>query len=186
MTPALARASAGWRPLAAVALYGALVVMLGAIAAGAVSDLLARQAAVTAAQDLLDQLQGRKPLAAAGRGAMGGGDAGSPFLEGPSLTVAGATLMQRVSAAVDRVDGRITSSRVELEAAPFGADFVAVTATLELPEAELQNLLYDLEAGQPFLFVGQLVVQGQDASSEAKEGPMRVTLTVYGRWQGAS
>lgn len=184
MSSALARAPGNWRPLAAVLGYAALVAVLGAIAFGAVSQLMERQTAIAEARDMLDRLEGRKPLNAAARAGIED-HAGSPFLEGPSLTVAGAVLMQRVSSAVEQADGHITSSRVELEAAAFGPDFVAVTATLDLPAAELQNLLFDLEAGQPFLFVGQLVVQGQGDAAETTKAPMRVTLTVYGRWQGA-
>lgn len=183
MTPSLTRDPQSWRPLLAVATYGLLVLGLGVVALNAVSDILARRAEVAQAQEVLDQLEGRKPLGKAAQ-AGPGGMAGSPFLEGATVTVAGAALMQRVTAAVEQADGHITSSRVELEAGPLGPDFVAVTATLELDQPDLQNLLYDLEAGQPFLFVGQLVVQGRSASSEASEGPMQVTLTVYGRWQG--
>lgn len=184
MTASLARYTKDLRPLAAVIGYAALVLVLVAIGLGAVTDLMARRAAVAEAQDRLDRLQGRKP-ATPGEAAGQDDRAGSPFLEGPSLTVAGAVLMQRVAAAAERADGRILSSRVELEAAPFGPDFVAVTAAVELRQPELQNLLYDLEAGQPYLFVRQLAVQpGQDEGSGA--GALRVTLTVYGRWQGAS
>lgn len=178
-----AGAKSGWQPVLAVAAYAAIVLTLLSVAFGAISGLVERQQAVAAAQDMLDQLQGRKARAPGARPGLHA-HAGSPFLEGPTLTVAGATLMQRVAAAVEQAEGRITSSRVELEGAAFGADFVAVTATLELAEADLQNLLYDLEAGQPFLFVGQLVAQGA-GGPEASQGSLQVTLTVYGRWQGA-
>lgn len=172
------------RALALAALgYGVLVAGLVAVAAGAVSDLLARQAAVAEAQDLLDRLQGRKPQRP---GAAGGAAAqGSPFLEGPTVTVAGAALVERLVAAADRAGGRIASSRVELGTSPLGPGFVAVAATIEIAQPDLQNLLYDIEAGQPFLLVDQLVVQGQAGSAEADEGRMQVTLTVHGRWQGA-
>jgi len=49
----------------------------------------------------------------------------------------------------------------------------------------LQKLLYDLEAGQPFLFVDQLSVQAPASSSFSGEGKLRVLLSVSGQWQGA-
>jgi len=175
------------RPAALLATlaYGALVAVLVLVACGAVGDLLARRAAVEEARARLDRMQGRGPARA---GADGTPDvaAGSPFLEGPSVTVAGADLMQRVAAAVARCGGRITSSRVELEGTPYGAGFLALAASLEIGQADLQKLLYDLEAGQPFLFVDQLVAQGSAASGagETREGGrLQVTLTVYGQWR---
>ena len=109
---------------------------------------------------------------------------GSPFLEGPTVTVAGAALMQRVSIAVTQLDGRITSSQVELLSTQFGDGFVGVTASLEIAQPDLQKLLYDLEAGMPFLFIDQLVAQGPAASGDSEGARMRVLLTVYGQWQG--
>ncbi|MDI4666028.1 type II secretion system protein M [Xanthobacter autotrophicus] len=172
---------AGRRPLLAMLGYGALVVALLAVAAGAVGELMDKRAAVAEASDALDRLQGRKP-ARAGDGAEPW--AGSPMLEGPTVTVAGAALMQRVAAAAERAGGRITSSRPELQGATYGAGAVAVAASLDIGEDDLQKLLYDLEAGQPFLFVDQLVVQGRGQGS-AQPGMLNVTLTVYGQWRGA-
>lgn len=168
--------------------YAGLVVALVAIAAGEVSDVLAKQAAVAQAQDLLDRIEGRKPPRA---GAAGVAAQGSPFLEGPTVTVAGAALAERLAAAAGRAGGRIASSRVELGASPLGPGFIAVAATIDIAQEDLQNLLYDIEAGQPFLFVDPLVVQAQGGmaaeadSVEIAEGRMQVTLTVHGRWQGA-
>jgi general secretion pathway protein M len=48
----------------------------------------------------------------------------------------------------------------------------------------LQQLVYDLEAGLPLLFVDQLVVQAPPAVVNTGEGRLRVLLTVSGQWQG--
>ena len=70
----------------------------------------------TTASDLLAQLEGRKPspLAAAGAAATQV-PAGSPFLEGQTLTVAGAGLLQRVADAVNKVGGNVLSSQVDVQ-----------------------------------------------------------------------
>jgi general secretion pathway protein M len=60
-----------------------------------------------------------------------------------------------------------------------------VIASCELDQPSLQKLLYDLEAGMPFLFIDQLVVQAPVASSTNQEGRMRILLAVSGQWQGA-
>ena len=47
----------------------------------------------------------------------------------------------------------------------------------------LQQLLYDVEAGMPFLFVDQLTVQAPQATG-AEIARMRVLIGVSGQWQG--
>ncbi|MFG1286881.1 type II secretion system protein GspM [Xanthobacter versatilis] len=176
-------------PLLAALGYLALVLVLLAVTGSAVGDLMDKRAAVAEASDALDRLQGRKPPRA--------GDpaepwAGAPVLEGPTVTVAGAALMQRIAAAVECAGGRITSSRPELQGTPYGPGFVAVAASLDIGEDALQKLLYDIEAGQPFLFVDQLAIQSEAPASGARAAdgdsqPMalKVTFTAYGQWQGA-
>lgn len=194
---------AGWpRPAALLAALGyvLLVLLLAHTAVSAVGGLLDKREAVATADEILGRLQGRRPLAADGS-APAGPPLGSPFLEGPSVTVAGANLMQRVGAAVTGLNGRILSSRVELQGTNSGtnsgtnpgAGFVGVSVNFELAQGELQALLYDLEAGMPFLFVDQLEVQTQPAGrgggeggGEGDGGRLRVLLSVYGQWQGAS
>ncbi|MEP9356804.1 type II secretion system protein GspM [Xanthobacter sp. KR7-65] len=168
------------RPMLAALAYAAVVLALLGVAASTVADLMDRRAAVAEAADRLDRLQGRRP---GGGPPTGTAQDGSPFLEGPSLTIAGADLLQRVTTAIARYDGRLTSSRVEVQSTRYGADFVAVTADLDISQTDLQKLLYDLEAGMPFLFVGQLAVQAQARGEGGDDERVRVTLTVYGQWQ---
>lgn len=166
--------------------YAAAVLLLLNMAFGAVASLLEKRAAIATADEILGRLQGRRPLSADGT-APAGPPAGSPFLEGPTVTVAGANLMQRVATAVARYDGRIMSSRVELQSSEFGAGFLGVTANFEIGQTEMQKLLYDIEAGMPFLFVDQMVIQGPSgsgASAAAEDSRLKVLLTVYGQWQG--
>jgi len=172
-----------WFPAVATIGYGALVAVLVYLAAGAIADILGRRAAVAAAADVLDQLQGRRPAASTVAGATGGGPIGSPFLEGPTVTVAGAALLQRVATAVNRVGGNVLSSHVELQGAQFGVGYIGVTASCEIEQPALQQLLYDLEAGMPYLFVDQLVAHAPLSSAGPQPERMRLLLTVYGQWQ---
>lgn len=171
-------------PLIAVGAYGALVTLFAFVIWGAVADMFGHRADLAAARDILEQLQGRRSAAT---GAAGAGDTirtGSPFLEGPTQTVAAAALLQRMAGAVTKVGGNVLSSQVELQGTQSKAGLIGVIASFELDQPALQQLLYDLEAGMPFLFIDQLVVQAPMASSEAREGRLRVLLAVYGQWQG--
>ena len=111
---------------------------------------------------------------------------GTPFLEGPTVTVAGATLLQRVAAAVGNVGGTIQSSQVDVSGTQAKDGFVGLLVSCEMEQPALQKLLYDLEVGMPFLFVDQLDVQVPQttAASEGGVGKIRVVLGVSGQWQG--
>jgi general secretion pathway protein M len=46
-------------------------------------------------------------------------------------------------------------------------------------------MLYEIEAGMPFLFIDQLVVQTPNVSSDSGTGRLRILLAVSGQWRGA-
>jgi general secretion pathway protein M len=169
--------------------YGLALVVLLLIAWGAVSNLYERYTAYVAAGELLDQMEGRKPGAAGASAGANAAPTGSPFLEGPTVTVAGAALQQRIGAAVTKVGGNVLSSQVDLEGSKAKQGYVSLVASCEVDQPALQQLLYDLEAGMPFLFVDQLVVQapqtGTTGGTSEEGGRMRVLLGVSGQWQGA-
>jgi general secretion pathway protein M len=170
-------------PLIAVVLYVVAMGGLLAIAGMAVTDIVDRQHALAQTSDLLDQLRGRKPR---GGAAVSAEHPGTPFLEGPTVTVAGATLLQRVAAAVGNVGGTIQSSQVDVSGIQAKDGVVGLIVSCELEQPNLQKLLYDLEAGMPFLFVDQLDVQVPQttALNEGGSGRVRVVLGVSGQWQG--
>ncbi|MBR0930673.1 type II secretion system protein M [Bradyrhizobium diazoefficiens] len=171
-------------PLIAVTLYvaiaGALLLMTGL----SIAEILAHRQALAQTSDLLDQFRGRKGGAKTATAAMAE-HPGTPFLEGPTVTVAGANLLQRVAAAVGDVGGQVQSSQVDVSGAQAKDGFVGLVVSCELEQPALQRLLYDLEAGMPFLFVDQLDVQVPQttALSDAGAGRVRVILGVSGQWQ---
>lgn len=169
-------------PTIAAAIYAAVIVVLCATTLVALGDLYARGDAAADAANLLDQLRDRKAVAAVDNGRING----SPFLDGPSVTVAGAALLQRVSTAISNAGGSVQSSQVEVTGNPAGTVKLIMSAELDLNG--LQRLLYDLEAGMPFLFVEQLDVQAPQGVTAAATGPMRmhVQLAVAGEWRGAA
>ena len=169
--------------LIGVVLYLAVLGGLAATSWIAISGIFDHQSALAQTADLLDQLRGRKPRNLAQLSAE---HPGTPFLEGPTVTVAGAALLQRVAAAVGNAGGTIQSSQVDVLGKEAKDGFVGLVISCEMEQPALQKVLYDLEVGMPFLFVDQLDVQVPQttAKSEAGSGRIRVMLGVSGQWQG--
>lgn len=180
---AVTRALTG-SPLIAVTLYLAIAGGLLLMAGLSIADVIAHRQALAQTSDLLDQLRGRKGGAKNAASAMAE-HPGTPFLQGPTVTVAGANLLQRVAAAVGNVGGSVQSSQVDVSGAQVKDGFVGLVVSCELEQPALQKLLYDLEAGMPFLFVDQLDVQVPQTTSlgDAPTGRVRVILGVSGQWQ---
>jgi general secretion pathway protein M len=109
---------------------------------------------------------------------------GSPFLEGQTVTLAEAALQQRVVSAVTAAGGNVLSSQIEPGGSDTKKDFLTLTASCEIDQQALQPLLYDLEAGMPFLYIDQLVLQAPQAVSGSEGGRLRLLISVSGRWQG--
>jgi general secretion pathway protein M len=170
------------RPLPAAAAYVGVMLLLLFVIGSALADMLGKRADVAAARAMLEQFEGRK--AATSHGVDIQGPAGSPFLDGATVTVAGAALLQRVAGAVTRLGGSVLSSQVDLQGTQSKAGFVTVIANCDIDQPGLQKLLYDIEAGMPFLFVDQLVVQAPAGFSAGGDGKLRVLISVSGQWQG--
>src|SRR5262245_66311847 len=106
---------------------------------------------------MLEQLEGRRSTA--GRGATGGTamPSGSAYLEGATVTVAGATLLERVAGSVVKFGGNVLSTQLDVQGTPTKTGLLSMIASCEIEQSQLQQVLYDLEAGMPFLFLAQLV-----------------------------
>jgi general secretion pathway protein M len=173
-------------PSGAAILYVGLVMVFAITAWTTVAEILARRDAVAATASVLSQLESRNPAASRGQ-AKDGEPAvpGSPLLEGATVTVGGANLLQRVAGSVAKVSGNILYTQVDLQGTQSKDGFVSVTVSCEVDQPVFQQLLYDLEAGMPFLFVDQLVVQGPAVPGMTPEGKLRVLISVSGQWQGS-
>ena len=170
-------------PLIAVVLYLAVAGGLLVTAGVSIASILDHQRALAQTADLLDQLQGRK--ARGGASSASAEHPGTPFLEGPTVTVAGAALLQRVATAVGNVGGTIQSSQVDVLGSQAKDGFVGLVVSCEMEQPALQKLLYDLEVGMPYLFIDQLDVQVPQTTATRQDGAgrVRVVLGVSGQWQ---
>jgi general secretion pathway protein M len=165
--------------------YVALLTGFAVVTWFALSSLAGDYAEYAAAVDVLDRIEGRK-FGASGL-ASGADKSGTPFLEGRTVTIAGAALQQRVVGAVTEAGGNVLSTQVDLQGSETKQGYVSLSANLEIGQGNLQQLLYDLETGMPFLFIDQLVVQMPQTAGRmgsATETPrMRVQIDVSGQWQ---
>jgi general secretion pathway protein M len=162
--------------------YVAFLLAMAIVTWLALAGLASDYTAYSAASDLLDRIEGRK-LANGGDGAA---KSGSPFLEGRTVTIAGAALQQRVVEAVKDAGGTVLSTQVDLQESEAKPGHVGLSANCDIDQSKLQQLLYSLETGVPFLFIDQLVVQMPQSSAKLEGGAeprLRVQIDVSGQWQ---
>ncbi|SHJ56624.1 general secretion pathway protein M [Bradyrhizobium lablabi] len=172
-------------PLPAAAAYAGLVFALLFTLITSIADIFGQREAVASSAAMLEQLEDRKPASTRGQPADVSMPSGSSFLEGATVTIAGAALIQRVAGAVTKFGGNVLSTQVELKGTQSKAGFISILASCEIDQVGLQHLLYDLEAGMPFLFIDQLVVQAPSTLSSSGGGKLRILLAVSGQWNGA-
>jgi general secretion pathway protein M len=172
-------------PLPAAALYLGAMILLLFVIGSSLTEVLSQRADVAASAAMLEQLEGRGRTVAGGQVSGTAGPSGSPFLEGATVTVAGAALLQRITAAVTRFGGNVLSSQVDLEGMRSKSGFLTVIVSCDIDQPSLQQLLYDVESGMPFLFVDQLAVQTPASPAESRDGKLRILFAVSGQWQGA-
>ncbi len=167
----------------ALLIYAIVLVGLVATAAAMISNLLESFAALDESRTTLARLDRQMQRFATRQDTANPAINGPPFLSGKTITIAGAALQERVEAAVKKAGGNVLSSQIDLEGPRAAEGFVGLTESLEIDQASLQPLLYDLEAGMPYLFVENLAIQAPQAFGEAEGTPMRVLLGVSGQWQ---
>lgn len=170
----------GRSPLVAAVLYLAAVGLFVIVSGMAILDITDQIGTERQTSEVLEQLRSRE-----GRAAPVQADTSetNPFLEGATLNVASAALLQRVSSAITGIGGSIQSSQVDITTG--GKDgIVGLLVNFELEQPALQKLLFDLETGSPLLFIDQLDIQTPQSAPANDAGQLRVSLNASGRWRG--
>jgi general secretion pathway protein M len=175
----------GRRQALAVVAYIGVVIALLAVSLLLIADLRDKAAEVAAAQMRLDQLSERSRPSLSALIASNAGVSGSPFLDGQTITIAGAVLQQRVEVAVAKAGGALMSSQVVLDGPDAKNGFVGLTASMEVSQPAVQSILYDIEAGMPYLFLDTLSIQSPEVFGEPENGRMRMTIGVVGQWRSS-
>jgi general secretion pathway protein M len=111
----------------------------------------------------------------------------SAFLNAPTQGAAGAQLEAYLTQASEHRAVLISSAvhAADKEDAP---DLIRVEATLDVSAGALQEMLYQLEMGEPYVFVDSLQVRmaGRVAGRDAEDPLLRVTLTLHAIWRHGS
>jgi general secretion pathway protein M len=181
--PSLTTTGSTRRQWLALLAFFFLLVALTATAIAMISNLLDGYAALSESRAALARLDRQLQRSASGHDSASGAANGPPFLSGKTITIAGAALQERVETAVKKAGGNVLSSQIDLQGPHAAEGFVGLTESLEIDQASLQPLLYDLEAGMPYLFVENLAIQAPQAFGEAEGAPMRVLIAVSGQWR---
>jgi hypothetical protein len=107
------------------------------------------------------------------------------FLGAPTQGLAVAELQAHLAQMADIHHCVLVSSGIEPAKREDPPDSVRLQATLEMSLQSLQEFLYQLESGTPYVFVEQLAVQLAGAASQrAVEDPLlRVTLGLRANWR---
>ncbi|WP_162250100.1 MULTISPECIES: type II secretion system protein GspM [unclassified Bradyrhizobium] len=167
--------------MAAAVTYVALVLLFVFTTMQTTIEILDSRDAAISSGEILQTLESRHQTPRTMARTEAGVPIGSPFLEGQTASVASAMLLQRVLAAAKRVSGNTLSSQVDIQGPQAKSGFVSATFNIELASASLQALLYDLEAGMPFVFVDELVVQPVSGNPDR----MRVVLGISAQRRAA-
>jgi general secretion pathway protein M len=172
----------GRSPLIAAVLYLAAIGLFLTAFSMAMLDINDQVRTAQQTSEVLQQLRSR-----AGRTVPVQANAteSNPFLEGTTLTVASAALLQRVNGAITAVGGSVQSSQVDITTG--GKDgIVGLLISFELEQPALQKLLFDLETGSPMLFIDQIDIQSPQSTpvSDDRANQLRVSLNASGRWRG--
>jgi general secretion pathway protein M len=161
------------RPTLSGLVYAVLIVVCGLTTLILLTDILEQYRARNASLEMLSRLDGHN-------GATDSWPPGSPFLEGQTLTVASAALLQRMTSIITNAGGSVVSTEMQQQGARSKDGYVTAIVNCELEQDALQRVLFDIEAGLPFLFIDQLVVQAPTVPAEG--GRLRVLLGVAGLW----
>lgn len=109
------------------------------------------------------------------------------YLQGPSDALAAAQLQDRLKAVVEAAGGELRSTRIlpaeAVEASP-GTRRTALQVQMIVTIEGLAEVLYGLEAGQPYLLIDELSVRNQRERRRRGEAVPETTLDVNLRLSG--
>jgi general secretion pathway protein M len=183
MTPASTRRDgANRRHMLSAAVYVLVTICLLSAAYTTAAGLFAEEARVALLRERAEQLSDRAKSSANAPATGDGGQVSSPFLEGQTAALAGAGLQQRIERVVADAGGALLSSEINLDESESKNRSLSLTVSAEMTQLALQSLLYNLEAGMPYLFVNSFEAQAPEAF-DAGNGRMRITMNVSGQWE---
>lgn len=106
------------------------------------------------------------------------------LLSANSPNLAGAELQQRLNTIIENKGGRVDTSSVLGQSIDGRFQKISVRLNAALDIAQLQDVLLQIESGEPLLFVEEMAIQPtkvrRDQQSRNQRPNLQVSLTVYG------
>jgi general secretion pathway protein M len=167
---------------------GALVALVIICLASLVLSFEARSDAIqelSQRQDVLSRLQARaRPRTTQGTPAKPTAAPAQAFLDAATPGLAGAALQAYVARLADQ-HAVLVSFGTQPTGGEDGADAVRIEASMDISLRELQVMLYQLEAGTPYVFVESMTIRATDTAAGvgADDAPLRVTLGLRAPWR---
>lgn len=107
----------------------------------------------------------------------------SAFLNAQTPGLASAQLEAYVSRVASAQQAILISSGVQQARQGDAADVVRIQASLTVNYAALQNVLFALETGTPYVFVDSMILEPAGRVQEGQMPDMRVTLNLRAIWR---
>lgn len=108
------------------------------------------------------------------------------FLKGENESVVGAQLQARLKQLLESVHGELKTTQIMAPRDDGKFRRVTVRGQMSLDGSSLQQMLYELEAHPPFLFIDNLRIDSRAAPQSGSEERLEILLDVYGFIRGAS
>jgi general secretion pathway protein M len=136
--------------------------------------------------DLLSHLEARAKSMRDARARSGAVAPPTAFLDAPTQGLAGSALQAHILQMANANHATLISTGIEAAKREDPPDSIRLQATLDMNMQALQALLYQLESGTPYVYVGSLAVQLLGAKSEHAEDPLlRISLGLRAIWRRA-
>jgi hypothetical protein len=102
----------------------------------------------------------------------------SAFLDAPTIGLAGSQFQTYVTGIVREQSAVLVSVGIVPPVRDEPPDTIRIEASLDLTLKALQNVLYQLESGTPYVFVESMAVRLTSLQREAEDPLLRVTLNL--------
>ena len=149
-------------------------------------DLHGSQTALDEAQDRLRRLQGvskkdeniEKSKTELGEGTV--------FITADKPSLGAADLQKKVETILQDVGGDLLSSEIEENETKGPAVVLKLIVDCEISQSVLQNFLYQLESGTPFIFVNQVTIQKRMDDTAPQDPKLKLSLHLSAIWKGTA
>ncbi|WP_316195728.1 MULTISPECIES: type II secretion system protein GspM [unclassified Bradyrhizobium] len=173
--------------LLAAGAFGALLLICMLTTANALQTWIAAAQSLGERRDQLASLQSRVGATVKQRKSQAMAAPALAFLDAPTGGLAAAQFQAYLSQLIADQKAVLVSSGIQAAERDDKSDAIKLQLALTATIPALQELLYRLESGMPYVFVDSLLMQlGGSTERNAADPVLKVTLTVHAFWRRPS